>query len=754
MIASLRIRTRIVLGFIILMLLGSGLMIPLVLHNMQQLVDEAERRELQVHYSEIQQKLDDEKRLATALATFVANMPALQQSLLNDDRTALQNALQQAFSVLKSDFGLRQFQFHKPPATSYLRVHKPQKFGDDLSSFRQTVVVTNRDRNPVSGIEQGVAGLGIRGVVPVMINGQHWGSVEFGFSLGQSFFDKFKEKTGVDVALYLNKSDRLEVFASSFGEKHLLPLDQLNNAFAGEQQLGVADLNGAAHVVYANQLKDFSGTAIGVLEIVMNREGYQTMLSSVVWQTLMVGVLFLVFAAIAAAMITRSIIKPLNQMRLAMDDIASGDGDLTARLDISGKNELSEIAEAFNNFVSKVEDVVLKMMISVSHVSRSGSELFEVTEETMKVSNEQSANTDDVAAAMNEMAATSQTVADHAEQASLVTEQSQKFSEQGYTTVKEAVAEITALANDVSSTVELMGQVERRSDEIHSILDVIQGIAEQTNLLALNAAIEAARAGEQGRGFAVVADEVRSLAARTQNSTSEINDMISHLQKGTNDTVSVIESSHSKANNTVTAAQASGEALQNIKTAMDDINATVLQIATAAQQQSQVSESVTQRVNAIADGAKTVEGAAGQIMESSSQIGSELSGLMKIIRSFKVSKTPAVELAVARSAHQAWKMRLRTFLDGKSTLTPEEAVSHRDCDFGRWYYGEGSHVCQNHASLREIENPHEKMHQLIKRLISEKDRGDMAQAEQTYQEVCVLSEHIVEGMEKAIATYK
>lgn len=239
MIASLRIRTRIVLGFIILMLLGSGLMIPLVLHNMQQLVDEAERRELQVHYSEIQQKLDDEKRLATALATFVANMPALQQSLLNDDRTALQNALQQAFSVLKSDFGLRQFQFHKPPATSYLRVHKPQKFGDDLSSFRQTVVVTNRDRNPVSGIEQGVAGLGIRGVVPVIINGQHWGSVEFGFSLGQSFFDKFKEKTGVDVALYLNKKDHLEVFASSFGEKHLLPLDQLNKAFAGEQQLGL-----------------------------------------------------------------------------------------------------------------------------------------------------------------------------------------------------------------------------------------------------------------------------------------------------------------------------------------------------------------------------------------------------------------------------------------------------------------------------------------------------------------------------------
>lgn len=754
MITSLRIRTRIILGFVVLITLGCGLMLPMMLQNMQQLMDEAERRELEGKYREIQLQIDSEKRLATALATFVARLPEVQSSLRNDDREQLQRSLQGAFKQLKQDFGLRQFQFHQPPATSYLRVHKASKYGDDLSSFRETVVVTNRQRTPVSGIEKGVAGLGIRGVVPVSVDGQHWGSVEFGFSLGQSFFDQFKQSTGTDVALFLARNGQLTSIASTFGDNHLLDKATLGMALKGEQQLGVGSLNGREHIVYANQISDFSGTAIGVVEIVMSRDGYQSILEGVIWKTLIAGTVFLLLAALVAALITRSIIQPLNTMRSAMDNIASGEGDLTARLDTAGDNELTQIAQSFNNFVEKVEGVVLKMMISVSNVSRSGSDLFEVTEHTIGVANQQSANTEEVAAAMNEMAATAQTVAEHAVEAADITETSQQHSQNGYNTVSDAIAGINALAREVSSTVDLMSQVEKQSGEIHTILDVIQGIAEQTNLLALNAAIEAARAGEQGRGFAVVADEVRSLAARTQNSTSEINEMINHLQRDTNSTVEVIESSHSKATETVSTASASGEALQKIQAAMAEISATVIQIASAAEQQSQVSETVCERVTSIADGAREVEGAAGQIMSSSSQIGAELATLMAIIRSFRVNKTPAVELAVARSAHLAWKMRLRTFLDGKSDLPASQAVSHKECDFGHWYYGEGAEVCSSNQALRDIEHPHQQMHQLIKTLIEQKSRGELQQAETTYRQVCELSEQIVKGMETAIQQYR
>lgn len=754
MIASLRIRTRIILGFTLLILLGCGLMLPLMLHNLQQLVDEAERRELEGKYREIQLQIEAEQRLATALASFVAEQPPIQQHLVNDDRKALLGSLQQAFVSLKQDYGLRQFQFHQPPATSYLRVHKPAKFGDDLSSFRQTVVMTNTQRSAVSGIEQGVAGLGIRGVVPVDVDGRHWGSVEFGFSLGQSFFDQFKASTGTDVALFLKRDGQLAPIASTFGDQHLLDKSTLALALSGEQQLGLGMLNGSEHVVYANQITDFSGTPIGVVEIVMNRDGYFAIVDQMIWKSLMAGAAFLLLAALIAVLITGSIVKPLNRMRQAMDNIASGNGDLTARLDTKGNNELTEIATSFNNFVGKVEGVVLKMMISVSSVSRSGSELFDVTEHTIGVANQQSANTEEVAAAMNEMASTAQAVAENAVEASSLTETSQRHSDTGYQTVNNAIVEINDLADEVSSTVELMSQVEQQSDEIHTILDVIEGIAEQTNLLALNAAIEAARAGEQGRGFAVVADEVRSLAARTQNSTSEINEMINQLERGTTSTVKVIKSSHSKAIETVSTASESGEALQNIKAAMDEINGTVMQIASAAEEQSQVSETVCERVTSIADGAREVEGAAGQIMEASSHIGTELASLMAIIRGFKVSKTPAVELAVARSAHQAWKIRLRSFLDGTSSLSASQAVSHKDCDFGHWYYGEGSSVCQSHPSLRSIEKPHERMHQLIKDLIQLKSQGDMQRAEQVYLQVCELSEEIVAGMEAAIDHYK
>lgn len=753
MFSKLRIRTRILSGFLILIALVCTIVMPFMLNDMNRLIETAEKRELTGLYQQVQQKINAELRVASSLASFVASLPEVKKHLFNDDRDALHSSLKDAFLQLKTEYSLSQLQFHQPPATSYLRVHKPGKFGDDLSRFRETVVISNQKYTTVKGIEKGVAGLGIRGVVPVMIQGQHWGSVEFGFSLGQEFFDDFKLRTGVDVSLYVVKNDSLSPFSSTYTGHTLLDQSKLLLALKDEVQTGNYELKGQKVAVFASSIDDFSGQPIGVVEIAMERSDYLSMMNSSMIKTLMLGGVFLIIGSLVAVLITRSIVTPLNNMRNAMDNIASGDGDLTRRLSTSGKNELSDIAESFNNFVIKIEDLVKVLMRSVSNVSKSGSVLFDETEKTIQIARNQQVATDEVASAVNEMTATAREVAVNAENASSLTESSYERSQQGYQTVNETIGTINQLAENIGDAVQLVGVVDEQSGKIFTILDVIKSIAEQTNLLALNAAIEAARAGDQGRGFAVVADEVRSLAANTQNSTSEINHMISQLQKGTTETVDVIAQSQQQAVDTVAKATESGDALQEIRESMEQISNSVMQIATAAEEQSMVAETVNKSVVDIANASSEVASGADRIMGTSSQIGAELNDLMAIVRRFKVKKDPAVELAVARSAHQAWKMRLRTFLDGHSDLSSDQAVSHKECGFGQWYYGEGAEICKNDRTLKTLEGPHMRMHQLIIQILEAKNTGDKLNAENYYREVCELSDSIVGGMEEAITHF-
>lgn len=755
MFSRLRIRTRLVVGFGLFLLLVCGIVIPLLLADMKLVIEEAERRELVSLFSQLEEKVESEQRLASALAAYVANQPEIQAYLKNDDREALQKSTQPAFEQLKNEYGLRQFQFHQPPATSYLRVHRTEKFGDDLSGFRDTVVISNRDQKPVSGIEKGVAGLGIRGVAPVFTEGRHWGSLEFGFSLGASFFEQVKAGTGADFVVLVPKGNQLDAYVSTLsGGTALLSQEQLQQALSGDNVFAQIDINKRHLAVYAGVLKDFSGQPAAVVQVAMNRDSYLAMLNESVMHSVVIALIFALGGVVLAIVITRSITKPLKEMRRAVDEISSGNGDLTQKIHVEGRHEIAEIAATLNIFISKIEGIIKSLMTSVASVSRSGSELFDITEHSIELTHKQRENTSEVATAVNEMTATAQEVAQHASSTSHFTEEASKRSSESYATVKESIRTIHEMADNVSSTVNMINRVNEQTSEIHTILDVIHGIAEQTNLLALNAAIEAARAGEQGRGFAVVADEVRSLAQRTQEATGQINEMITDLLKVTKDTTDVINHSQEHVHELVNVATASGDALQAITDGMQQINDTVYQIASAAEEQSQVSDDINHRVVNIAEGAGESAEGADQVLQKTSAMGSELTKLMGIIRRFKVTKDPATELAVARSAHQAWKMRLRTFLDGSGSISMEQAVSSHDCDFGKWYYGEGHEFCSQDADLRAIEQPHEKLHELIKQIVKAKEAGDHAKAEDLYHQVCDLSDMIVAGMDSVIDRYK
>lgn len=209
------------------------------LTNLTRVVQHAERSALSAHYQAIANAVAAESRTAQALASLVASMPLVQEKFDAGDRKALSDVFVPGFKSLVQDVGIEQFQFHTAPATSWLRVHLPAKFGDDLSTFRHTVVQSNQTQKPVRGLEGGVAGLGVRGVVPVQHHGRHVGTVEFGMGLGQAFFEQFKKHNGVDVGMYVADAaaHNFKTLASTLGKEPLLDTATLQRVLAGEPHL-------------------------------------------------------------------------------------------------------------------------------------------------------------------------------------------------------------------------------------------------------------------------------------------------------------------------------------------------------------------------------------------------------------------------------------------------------------------------------------------------------------------------------------
>lgn len=353
--------------------------------------------------------------------------------------------------------------------------------------------------------------------------------------------------------------------------------------------------------------------------------------------TLVVAGISILLAIGTGFIITRSITLPLQAMLVMLKDIARGEGDLTRRLDNSRKDEFGEVCTWFNTFIEKLQGIILQVAQSTAQVASAATQLSSTAEMTATGTEQMAAQAQTVATASEEMAATATEISQNCMSAASSSNQANISAVSGSDVVQKTITMMGEIAGRVKETASTVGSLGARSDQIGEIVGTIEDIADQTNLLALNAAIEAARAGEQGRGFAVVADEVRALAERTSRATKEISAMIGKIQEETKGAVLSMEEGVKQVENGSIEAAKSGESLEDILEQINTVTTQVSQIATAAEQQTATTGEITKNIQQMTQVVLDSSRGAQESATAASQLAGLAGELQRLVGQFKLA---------------------------------------------------------------------------------------------------------------------
>ncbi len=462
--------------------------------------------------------------------------------------------------------------------------------------------------------------------------------------------NKILARPGVIDARIVRADEITKVFGP--GYDHQAPSDELDRrALAGEAIMEVNERDGGRVLTVINPIlahTDYRGTncltchmvkenaIMGAVRISYDLKALDREVDRNIMITAGIQLLLLIVGVVVMGLTVRHVIlRRINAMRHTMEAMTE-DEDLSRSVAVGAQDEVGAMGHAFNRMIGKFRH----SLEAVAGVTRQLSDVSErvshVAEKTLTAVNEQRCETDMVASAMNEMSATVQEVARNATQTATASSDADNESRTGVQVATEALDGIEALIHEIERAAQVIQQVEHDSTSIDMVLGVINGIAEQTNLLALNAAIEAARAGEQGRGFAVVADEVRTLASRTQKSTEEIQAMIEQLQGGVRNAVQVMEMAQQRARSGSQCVEKAAQSLSVIANEVGTINEMNTQIATAAEEQSAVAEEINRNITTISRIADTTSTEATQTSQISEELVHLAAELNRLVGQFKL----------------------------------------------------------------------------------------------------------------------
>ena len=349
-----------------------------------------------------------------------------------------------------------------------------------------------------------------------------------------------------------------------------------------------------------------------------------------------IALVVLLVIAVVGALVGNGILRPLQLMKLSLDDIAAGEGDLTRRLEITSEDELGQLAGSFNRFVDKIHGLVRQISEMTVQLTALVGQVSDQAQRSEQAMERQRHETDQVATAINQMSSAAQEVARGAQGAAIAAQQTDAEGKTAKRVVDGSIQQIHALVKDIRHSGTTLDSLQQDVTSIVSVLGVIRSIAEQTNLLALNAAIEAARAGEAGRGFAVVADEVRALASRTQQSTQEIQGMIDRLQTGTQVAVEAMRRSSEAGDGTSDRANEAGASLDTMAQLIGTINTMNAQIASAADEQTAVAEEINRSVHQIASAVDSVADETQRSAQTSRSLAELGQSLGKLVGQFRI----------------------------------------------------------------------------------------------------------------------